>query len=185
MADDNGWIKLHRKSLDSSVFDDADTWKVWCWCLMKANHEPADFPFNGKDMHVDRGQFITGQDIATKELHMSIQKWRTRMFYLKSTGRITRKVTSKFSLISIVKYGDYQDKQLESTGKVTSNLTSQQQASNRPVTTNKNEKNEKKINTIPFSKEKEEENTNAHQGGNTKTFAERMRENPPLILTRP
>lgn len=135
----NGWIKIHRKSLESSVFDDEVTWKVWCWCLMKANHEPADFPFNGKDMHLNRGQFITGQDVALRELRITAQKWRTRIEYLKSTGRITRRVTNKFSIITVVKYNDYQSEKQEVTGK----KTSQQQASNKPVTTNKNVKNNK------------------------------------------
>lgn len=34
-----GWIKIHRKLLESNVFDNEKALKVWLWCLLKATHK--------------------------------------------------------------------------------------------------------------------------------------------------
>src|SRR3990167_1072029 len=134
----NGWIKIYRQSLNSSVWENPKVWFVWCWCLMKANHQPTEFPFNGKDIRLLTGEFLTGRDRAIAELPgISSQSWRTAITYLKSTNRITTKVTNKFTIISICKWEDYQGKV---TSEVTSNLTNQQPTSNQPVTTYKKNK---------------------------------------------
>ena len=34
-----GWIKLHRKILDSPIFQNEKLFKVFAYCLMKASHK--------------------------------------------------------------------------------------------------------------------------------------------------
>ena len=34
-----GWIKLHRKLLDSPIFQNEKLFKVFAYCLMKASHK--------------------------------------------------------------------------------------------------------------------------------------------------
>jgi len=104
-----GWIKIHRKSIESSVWKNPIVWIVWSWCLLKANHQPTQFPFNGKDISVGKGSFITGREIGASECHITERKWRTAINYLKTTSRITTKSTNKFSVITILKWNDYQD----------------------------------------------------------------------------
>lgn len=133
------WVKLYRKSLQSSVWHNATIWMVWSWCLMKANYETTRFPFNGKDIEIKKGQFITGIDKALKEVPTSRQSYRTAITYLKSTGRITVKSTNKFSIYTIVNWEKYQSDKEKLTGK----LTNEQQATNMPLTTYKNIKNDK------------------------------------------
>ncbi len=136
-----GWVRFYRKSMDSTVWKNPIVWMVWSWCLLKANHEDNTFPFNGKDITIKKGSFITGQEKALKELTSTFtaQKYRTAISYLKSTGRITIKSNNKFSIITIEKWENYQlDNRL--TNKP---VTNQQQTNNKPVTTNKNVKNEK------------------------------------------
>ena len=101
---------------------------------MKASYKPFKFPFNGKDMELNAGQFITGRNRALEELpDITAQTWRTSMNYLKSTNRITIKSTNRFSIISIINWNEYQQ--------ITSKLTNHQPATNQPLTTNKNVKN--------------------------------------------
>ena len=104
-----GWVRFHRKSIDSSVWKNPIIWFVWSWCLLKANHKKNTFPFNGQDIEIKEGQFITGRNQALRELpNISPQQWRTAIDYLKSTSRITIKTTNKFSLIYILNWEQYQ-----------------------------------------------------------------------------
>jgi len=138
----DGYVKLYRKSLNSSVWKNPVVWMVWSWCLMKANHEPHNFPFNGTDIEIKRGQFITGIFKAIKEIPISAQNHRTAITYLKSTNRITVKSTNKFSLITIIKWEQYQSNDIKLTSKLTDKLTNHSQATNKPLTTYKNDKND-------------------------------------------
>ena len=136
------FIKLYRKSLKSSVFENPIFWKVWCWCLMRATFKEKNHPFNGNDIILKEGQFITGRFSACKELKISEQNYRTSINYLKSTSRITIKSTNKFSVISVLKWEEYQGSDLKITSKITSKITNHQPATNQPLTTNKNDKKE-------------------------------------------
>lgn len=139
----NGWIKIHRKFLNSSVFDNPILLKVWFWCLMKANHTTSKFPFNGADMEVKAGEFITGVKVACKELKLTQQKYRTCITYLQNTERISLKSTNRFTVISVNKWADYQ-----TTNKP---ITNQQQTNNIPITTYKNDKNVKNEGNTTFN----------------------------------
>ncbi len=130
----NGWVKLHRTSLESSVFEDPKTWMIWCWCLMKASHTGKKFPFNGKDMTLTPGQFVCGRNKALKELKgISAQSYRTALAYLISTSRITIQTTNRFSIITITKWDEYQ--QINQPDNQP--LTNKQPATNQPLTTYK------------------------------------------------
>lgn len=138
-----GWVRLHRASLDSSVWPNCVVWQVWCWCLLKANHQTKQFPFNGEDLTLLPGQFISSHDSALKDMprDLTLQKLRTAWEYLKSTNRITIKSTNKFSIITITKWEDYQTDNIQTNKPV----TNEQQTSNKPVTLNKNDKNYKNV----------------------------------------
>ena len=121
---DNGWIKLHRQSLQSSVWENPNTWMVWCWCLMRANHEPHKFPFNGDDIEIESGQFITGQFQAVAELNpkkhkfgITANKYRAITAYLVKTKRIALKTTNKFSLITVLNWHKFQNDHKQTTNK--------------------------------------------------------------------
>ena len=135
-----GFIKIHRKIMESSVWKNTDIIAVWLWCLLRANHKDTKVPFNGDDIELKSGEFITGRNKATEELPISPQTYRTCIKYLKSTSRITIKSTNRFSIISIVKWEEYQT---NLTSKSTNKLTNSQPATNQPLTTDKNDKNVK------------------------------------------
>ena len=139
----SGWIKLHRKILDSSVFQNAKYFKVWVWCLMKATHKEVDFPFNGKDIKLQPGEFLTGRKVAAEELDISEQNFRSAMKYLISTNRLTSRSTNRFTVYSIVNWEEYQIDDEKVTSKVTKKVTNKQPPTNQPVTTNNNVKNVK------------------------------------------
>lgn len=100
----NGWIKLHRKLLDNGVFFDAELLKVFIWCILKANRKPKEV--NGTKLKT--GQFITGRISASEELHIKPSTVYNRLQRLQRMGYINVKSTNKFSIISVLKYGQYQ-----------------------------------------------------------------------------
>jgi hypothetical protein len=118
---------------------------VWSWCLLRASFAKHSFPFNGEDIILEEGEFITGRNSALRELRsLTPQKYRTAIAYLKSTSRITIRSNNKFSIIKINKWSEYQsDNNLDNQP-----VTSQQPASNQQITTYNKDKKEKKDNNI-------------------------------------
>lgn len=124
--------------MESSVWKNPNTVAVWLWCLLRANHKPTKIAFNGVDIELKAGEFITGREIACKEIKISPQIYRTAITYLKSTNRITTKSTNRFTIICIDKWKEYQSKL---TNEITKEVTNQQPTTNQPLTTDKKYKN--------------------------------------------
>jgi len=140
----NGWVKLHRKVLESSVWGNEGLLKVWLWCLLRANHlETWQTMSTGKgktQVHLLPGQFITGRDSASKELDQKPTTLRKRMLVLQKLGNILLKSDTHWTIVSVCNWDTYQ-----------SGAKPKGQASDRQVTgkgqasdTDKNDKNEKK-----------------------------------------
>ena len=103
-----GYVKLYRKSLDSSVFHSANLWKVWCYCLMRANHKANKILFEGKELILQSGQFITGRYEGSKTCNMKPSTFRDQLYKLKRLKSIDIKSDNKKSIITICNWGFYQ-----------------------------------------------------------------------------
>ena len=117
---ERGWIKLYRKSEDSAVFLHDGLWKLWCLCLMKANHKEQRVPIEDlvEPVLVESGQFITGR----YKLHGAYHQWRrgykkrspspyTVWRWLEKLQRLQMlsiKSFSKYSIITITHWSEYQ-----------------------------------------------------------------------------
>ncbi len=141
MDDDNGFIILHRKILNWEWFDEPITFRLFIVFLLLANHK--DTKWHG--IEVKRGQLITGQFKMCKLLRISPQSYRTSLTRLKSTNEITIKTTNKYSVITIVKYDDYQNNKKNITNKITNKITNEQQTNNKQTTTDNNDNNDNNI----------------------------------------
>lgn len=141
---DNGHIKIFRKMLDWEWFSDVNTFYVFMYCLLKANWK--DKKWRGID--VKRGSFITSRAHLSKELRLSEQAIRTALEHLESTNEITKSATAKYTVITVVKYNDYQSinqvNNQESTDKTTNNQPSSNQVA---TTTEESNKENKRKNT--------------------------------------
>ncbi len=135
----NGWIKLHRQIIDWEWYDDANTFRLFIHLLLLSNHK--ENKWHGTT--IKRGQCIVGRKELSKKLRISQQSIRTSLTRLKSTNEITSKSTNKFSIITIINWEQYQDKETKSTSKSTKSLTNNQPATNQQLTTPKECKNEK------------------------------------------
>ena len=138
-----GYIKLYRKVTNSFVWTNSDMFKLWILCLMKASHEDRKFLFNGQEVHLTSGQFVTGAHAIAKEYNEGVSSdkaiaWRTLWRWLKKFENeelLTIQSNARYSVITIKNWSDYQSSDKP--------LTSQRQSSDKPLTTYKNEKNDK------------------------------------------
>jgi len=140
---EKGWIKLHRKFIKWGWYQKSEMVHLFLHLLLSTNHENNEW----QGVKIKRGQVITGRKQLKRDTGLSEQTIRTCLERLKSTNEITTKPTSKFTLITIVNWEDYQDRDKISTSKSTKRLTNNQPTTNQRLTTNKNDnkvKNDKK-----------------------------------------
>lgn len=148
MNDKQSFIKLHRKFLNWEWYRDTNTKILFIHLLLKANWK--DTKFEGQI--IKRGSIATSvnslsDELSTKRHKVSIQSIRTALKHLVSTNEITINATSKYTVITINNYEQYQEN-----NKVFNNqLTNDQQTANNQLTTieeYKEYKNNKNINII-------------------------------------
>lgn len=136
----NGFIALYRSLLSWGWHADPATGWLFVNLLLMANWE--DGEWQGKP--IKRGQLVTGRKALAAQTGLSEQTVRTSLNRLKSTNEITIASTNKFSVITIVNYGKFQDVPEMPTSTLTSNLASGQPATNQQLTTNEQEEQSNK-----------------------------------------
>lgn len=136
MKTNQGWIKIHRKFTKWEWLDKPEMVSLFLYLLLMANHEKGTW----RGQTIERGQFITGRHSLSQATGISEQSIRTCLKRLKSTNEITTKSTNKYSVITIVKYDDYQSDERKSTNK----RTQEQPTTNQQLTTNNNKNKNKK-----------------------------------------
>ena len=99
-----GYIKLHRKILDNGIFENAELLKVFVWCILKANSEPA--VVYGRSLKA--GQFVTGRVTAAEELRLPPSTVYDRMQRLQKMKYIKIDSNTKNSKVTVLKYKTYQ-----------------------------------------------------------------------------
>lgn len=138
-----GYIKLYRKVTSSFVWTNPSMLKLWLLCLMKASHEGRRFLFNGNEVSLSSGQFVTGRDALAKEYNQGASSdqvivsrtlWRWIKKFEKE-GMLSISSTPKYSVISINKWEDYQSSD--------QHLSNDRPAPVQHLSTNKNDKNDK------------------------------------------
>ena len=132
----NGWIKLHRKTLDNPiVMKDTDHFAVWMWLLLNATHSDYDTIYEGERVTLKAGQFITGRKIISKELKINESKIQRILKTFESEQQIEQQTNPRCRLISILRWTNYQlDEQ-----------QSEQQVNNKRTLNNKNKNNNNNI----------------------------------------
>lgn len=142
MAKDKGnWITLHRKLMKWEWYTDSQMLHLFIHLLLSANHEDGSWRGN----LIKRGQLITGRKALSANTGISEQSIRTCLERLKSTNEITIKSTSKFSLVTLLKYSNYQDKENNQPSNQPAHQPTTNQPSNQQLTTNNKNKQINKL----------------------------------------
>lgn len=139
---DDGFIKLHRKMLKWEWYKDINTKVLFLHCLLKANWKDGRF----QGIEVPRGSFVTSlstlsEELSSKEYTFTVQNVRTSLKHLTLTGELTSKSYSKYRIITVNNYNEYQVANIVPN----KHLTSSQQAANKQLTTIEEKKEIKEI----------------------------------------
>ncbi len=135
----NGWIKLHRQLLNHWTAQDPEAMAVWIRILMLANHGTQTKAVNKCLVTINRGQLIYGRKMFSLASGVSEMKLRRIIKHLVDDSMINQRVTSQYSVLTVLSYDQYQE--------TNQRITSEQPAYNQRVTTLeecKELKNEKK-----------------------------------------
>lgn len=122
-----GYIRIDRRILEWEWYSDANTSRLFIHLLLKANWKPGRF----QGIEVPVGSLVTSYNSLAAETGLSVRNIRTALSHLQSTGEVTCKCHSKYSVISIKNYTLYQLGDTVTDTQVTSN----RHASDKQVTT--------------------------------------------------
>lgn len=147
---EDGYIKLSRKIFNSKTFSSLNAIQklVTIYLILMANHTDNEWWDNHTDkfITIKRGSFITSIQSIKKKIKdklITTQKIRTCIKILKNMQFLTIKTTSHYTLVTIDKYGFYQNGDSYVNKPFNKALTKRQQSTNKALTTNKNGKNGK------------------------------------------
>lgn len=152
---ENGWIKLHRKLLENPFAHKANSFSLWVTLLLLANHKENKFMWNGKIIVIKDGQFITGRKELSKQTGIPQTTIERILEMLENGHQIEQQKTTKYRLITIVNWDEYQKVDSKVDNKRTTN--GQQTDTNNIVENEKNERNNiaEQVPPSPFSLEDE------------------------------
>lgn len=108
--DNQGWIKLHRKTLDNPIIcKDADHFAVWHYLLLSAAHKEYKTLLGGKKITLKPGQLITGREILSKQLNISESKINRILNCFESERMIEQMTHPRVGrIITISHWNEYQ-----------------------------------------------------------------------------
>lgn len=69
--EDETWIKLYRKILNSPIWENEKALKIWIWCLVKATHKERVQLVGQQEIKLKKGEFVFGRKKASEELKMT------------------------------------------------------------------------------------------------------------------
>ncbi len=149
MHEPQGWVKVHRKTLENPLLKNPKLFTLWMYLLLRANHTDAKAMIGNKVIGLKRGQFLTGRKVLSEALDIPETTLERLLGVLESEQQIGQQKLTKYRLISILNYDLYQGDGQQTDNKRTTN--GQQTDTDKNVKNNKNEKKEGKASAIPYS----------------------------------
>lgn len=146
-----GWIKIHRQIQDCDIWDTEEPFdyrSAWIDLLLLVNHKDKKTVFDGKSITVKKGQRITSVRKLSERWHWSVNRTYRYLRLLEDLGMIQKESDNRRTLLTIVKYEDFQD--TENTHEYTDRTLIEHSRN-----TNKNEKNDKNEKNIKKEVKKE------------------------------
>lgn len=107
------YIKLYRSLLEWEWYKNINTKVLFIHMLLKTNWK--DGKFEGKV--IPRGSFVSSLAKLAEETELTIREVRTAILHLETSGELTIKRYSKYSVFTIKNYTLYQVSDNQTTGK--------------------------------------------------------------------
>lgn len=135
-----GWIKLHRQLKEKGYYQNSQYVHLWVHLLLSANHKEHEFMWNNNIILIKEGQLITGRKQLCQETGIPESTIERILNMLENEHQIEQQKTTKYRLITILNWNQFQTR------------TSEWTANGQQADTYKNDNNENKLNT-PINKE--------------------------------
>ncbi len=135
-----GWICVHRQLLEWEWFSDHNTFRLFVYFMLKANHQDKRW----KGILIKRGQHLTSLDGICVGSGLTKSQVRTSIKKLKSTHEIAHESNKQHTVITVINYNLYQSNDTQ----VSTRIAHESHTNDTRVTTNNNDNNEKKKDNI-------------------------------------
>ena len=136
----NGWIKIHRRVTEKGYYKNSQYIHLWLHLLLNANHETKEFMWNKEIIMIKEGQLLTGRKELSEQTGISETTVERILKMFESEHQIGQQKTTKFRIITILNWTNYQ---LNGNERTTKRTTDGQQ-------TDTNKKDKKEKNNISF-----------------------------------
>jgi len=134
------FVKLYKKMLAWEWYDDINTKVLFLHCLLKANWKPTRW----HGVELEPGQFVTSLPTLAEETQLSVRQVRVALDHLNMTGEVTSKCQSKYRIITVNSWSEYQSSDRQDDRQMTGKrqdsdrqMTGKRQANDRQMTADK------------------------------------------------
>lgn len=142
-----GYIRVFRSTKNKGWYKKSDYVHLWVHLLIKATHKEIEYFFNGENIKLNAGQFITGRKVLSTETGINESKIeRILNFFEKNEHQIEQQKTNKNRLISILNWEQYQNNEQLTEQQLNNKRTTTEQQLN----TYNNKKNNKNNNKVDY-----------------------------------
>ena len=135
-----GKIWLHRSIINWEWYTDSVTMRVFLHCILRANWKDGKW----RGIEIKRGSFVTSRRKLAEELSLTEREVRTALDHLETTNEVTKYATAKYTVITVVKYDDYQTSDQLNDQQTTSKTSNNRPTKRQLTTTNEESKKERK-----------------------------------------
>lgn len=125
-----GYIKIHREILDHPVFDDPVCFKLWITLICMANHKDRRMSIGAKFITVKFGQLLTSRKSLSDKTGIQESKIERLLKLFKTEQQIEQESHSKYRVITVNKYEEYQIPEHQNEQQVNSKRTASEQQVN-------------------------------------------------------
>ena len=156
-----GYVKMSRGIMKSTIWCDSDKYKLWNLCLFKAQHTKNTFMVGNQHIALEPGQFITGRNDLSDDFNYGVKKSKkisglTLFRWLESFEKLEMlniKKTNKYTIVTVNNWCKYQGNEQQ----MNSKRTTVEQQMNNTCTTNEQQlntyKNDKNVKNDKNDKE--------------------------------
>jgi len=135
-----GFIKIFRSLKNKGWYKKSEYIHLWIHLLIKATHKGIEYYFNGENIKLNPGQFITGRKTLSSETGINESKIeRILNFFEKNEHQIEQQKSNKNRIISICNWNNYQQTEQQNEQQLNNKRTTNEQQLN----TYKNDKKDK------------------------------------------
>ena len=143
----NGWIKLHKKFIDSPIWKYSIQSKLphliscWIYLLISVNWEEKKWYDGKEEIIIPKGSMITSIGNLADALSLTDRQVRTALKHYENMKMITRKTSNKWTQIWIVNWGKYQSIESITDKQDDNQMSNGSQTDVKPMSTTKEYKN--------------------------------------------